>query len=300
MIVGGQQQRMANFNSVGAGYFRAMATPLIAGRDFDERDNPKSPKVVIVSETFAKRYFPGQSAVGKSFQIAEPVGEPRPFYEIVGVAKDSKYSDLREAFTPVVFMSLGQSDEPDLRPRFVVHATTTSAALTTAITQVLTGVNLAIAVEHDTVWSQVNESPLSERLMATLSGFFGGLAVLLDDRSAWRMSYTVARRGGDRHPMALGADRRQVVRMIVGEALRLLAREPPPASRCRWRGALGGTLLYDVKPWILSRSRPLSWGSRPSRCWPVARAARIAAGADAGAPRRVVVCSWRFAVSGTN
>jgi putative ABC transport system permease protein len=253
VIVGGQQQTgMSNFNSVGAGYFRAMATPLVAGRDFDDRDGPKSPKVVIVSETFAKHYFPGQSVVGKSFQVAEPVGEPRPFYEVVGVAKDSKYSDLREAFTPVVFMNLSQDAEPDLRPRFVVHATTTSAALTAAISQVLTGVNPAIAVEYATVRSQVNESLLSERLMATLSGFFGGLAVLLATIGLYGvMSYTVARRRveiGIR--MALGADRRQVVRMIVGEALRLLAAGAVAGIALSvGAGRWAGTLLYEVKPW---------------------------------------------------
>jgi putative ABC transport system permease protein len=102
------------------------------------------------------------------------------------------------------------------------------------------------------VRNQVNESLLSERLMATLSGFFGGLAVLLATIGLYGvMSYTVARRRveiGIR--MALGADRRRVVRMIVSEALRLLAVGAVAGIALSvGAGRWAGTLLYEVKPW---------------------------------------------------
>jgi putative ABC transport system permease protein len=226
ILIGGAIQKPAvNFNSVGPGYFRTLGIRLASGRDFDGRDTPESPKVAIVTEAFVRTYLGGSDPIGQSFQIEEGVGQPRPFYEIVGVARDTKYTDLREPFAPLAHIAATQETEPDERLRLVIRAETAMTAVTPALTREITGVNPAIAVQYQTMKTQVQQSLVRERLMATLSGFFGGLAVLIATIGLYGvMSYMVARRRieiGVR--MALGADRGRVVRMIVREAAVLLA-----------------------------------------------------------------------------
>src|SRR5439155_21260635 len=92
ILVGGvKQQDFPNFNEVSAGFFRTMGTPILAGRDFDARDAAASPKVAIVNESFARKFLAGRDPIGQTFQIEEPPGEPRPPYQIVGLARDTKY-----------------------------------------------------------------------------------------------------------------------------------------------------------------------------------------------------------------
>jgi len=225
VIVGGQQQEgNVNFNSVSPGYFQTFATPLVAGRDFSDHDTVQSGKVAIVNESFAKKYFAGRQAIGQSFQVAAPIGDPRPMIEIVGVVRDTKYEDLREAFTPIVYKAITQDADPDSAPSFALHATTALPAVSTAVTRTLGEINPAIAVQYQTVRTQVQGSLLRERLMATLSGCFGGLALLIATVGLYGvMAYTVTRRRveiGIR--MALGARRGTIIRMIVGEAGLLL------------------------------------------------------------------------------
>jgi predicted permease len=247
-----QQPGNVNFNAVGPGYFKALSIPLVAGRDFDERDTTTSPKVAIVSDAFVRKYLGGRNAIGQSFQIAAPVGDPRPFYTIVGVARDTKYVDLREEFSPLAYLDAWQSEEADLNPRFALHAQSLLPAVAAEATRTLVQLNPAIAVQYQTVRSQVSASLLRERLMAALSGFFGALAVLIATIGLYGvMSYTVARRRveiGIR--IALGADRGSVIRMIVREAgMLLVAGVVIGVALALYAGRTATALLYDVKPW---------------------------------------------------
>jgi len=226
ILIGGALQKSAvNFNGVGPGYFKTLGIQLASGRDFDARDTLESPKVAIVTEAFARTYLGGRDPIGQSFQIEEGVGRPRPFYEIVGVAKDTKYTDLREPFAPLAHLALTQDGDLGQSVQLVIRADAAMTAVTPALTRAITEVHPAIAVQYVTMKTQVQQSLLRERLMARLSGFFGGLAVLIATIGLYGvMSYMVARRRmeiGVR--MALGADRGTVVRMIVREAAALLA-----------------------------------------------------------------------------
>ena len=226
LVIGGAvQQSAVNVNVVGPGYFRAMDIRLLSGRDFDARETPASPKAAIVSEAFVQKYFAGRDAIGQSFQFEARPGEPSPTREIVGVVKDTKYADLREAFEPLVYLAATQDAEPGPRLQMLIRAETPLAGIATAVTGAITGVNPAIGIHYRTVREMVGESLLRERLMATLSGFFGILALLIATIGLYGvMSYMVTRRRmeiGVR--MALGADSATVVRLIVGEAGLLLA-----------------------------------------------------------------------------
>jgi predicted permease len=218
------EKPVVNFNSVSTGYFRTMGTPMLAGRDFGPQDTTASEKVVIVTELFAREFFPGKNPIGEAFQIEEPPGEPRPLNRIVGLVKDTKYTDLREEFKPLGFFAMSQEQKPDPFLRLVVRSSLPLRTITSEISNAAAQVSPSIVLQFQTMQSQVRESLLRERLMATLSGFFGALAALLATIGLYGvMSYMVARRRNEIGiRMALGADRGHVVRMVMREASVLL------------------------------------------------------------------------------
>ncbi len=252
LIGGAVQQTTLYFNSVGRDYFRTMGTPLLSGRDFSRDDTPASPRVAVVNETYVKTFFGGQSPIGKSFQVETGPGQPPQVYEIVGVVQDSKYSDLRSEIPAQAFLAASQDPEPDASLLTVVRTVVPPARVSGAITAAMREIHPSILLRFSTVEATIRSSLARERLMATLSGFFGILAMLIAMIGLYGvMSYTVARRRteiGIR--MALGADRARVVRLIVGEAAALLAIGLPLGAGLAVGGAyFAGTLLYGVKPW---------------------------------------------------
>ena len=229
VLINGQKPKSAvvNFNAVSAGYFRTMDTPILMGRDFDDRrDTQTSEKVAIVTESFVKKYLDGQNPIGQAFQIEQGPGVPRPLYQIVGVVKNMKYTDLREEFTPIGFFPMAQGDIKEMPPfmQIVIRSTAPLTTITPQVSAAIGGVNRAIIVQYQTMKDQVRDSLLRERLMATLSGIFGALAGVIATIGLYGvMSYMVARRRNEIGiRMALGADRIEVVRMVMREAGLLL------------------------------------------------------------------------------
>jgi len=224
LVDGVRPKDYSNFNAVSPGYFKMMGTPLLAGRDFDGHDTPTSTPVAIVNDSFAKKYFPGKNPIGLTFQIEAPIGDPRPFHHIVGVVKDTKYTDLREPFGPIAYFPASQQ-HPDPYTQVILRSTAGPETITAEATHAIAAVSPLISIQYVTMTETVQESLLRERLMATLSGFFGLLAALLATIGLYGvMSYMVARRRGEIGiRMALGADRRDVVRMILREAATLVA-----------------------------------------------------------------------------
>jgi predicted permease len=227
LVDGKKQKEHPNFNAVSADYFKTMGTPVLLGRPFDDRvDHALAKKVAIVNESFVKTFLPDRNPIGEGFQIEEGPGVPRPVYEIVGVVKDTKYTDLREPFGPIGYFPPAQGDPKDMSP-FIQIILRSNAPLTTVTSEVgaaVTQINPSIVLQFDTMRKQVRESLMRERLMATLSGFFGGLAALIATIGLYGvMSYMVARRRNEIGiRMALGADRGEVVRMVMREAGLLL------------------------------------------------------------------------------
>jgi len=252
VLGGATQQTLVNFNSVSPHYFRTMGTPFTAGRDFSSDDLPTSPKVAIVNDLFARTFFAGQTVIGRAFQVEAGPKEPPRSYEIVGVVKDSKYSDLRSPIPPQAFLAEAQNAEPGPFLQAVVRTTIPPSAVTTSAISALHEIHPAILLQFSTIEQTIRNSLASERLMALLSGFFGGLATLIATIGLYGvMSYTVARRRteiGIR--MALGADPGAVVRMIVKDAGKLLAVGLPlGAGLAVAGGQSAATLLFGLKPW---------------------------------------------------
>jgi predicted permease len=215
---------LSNFSSITPGYFQTLGTPLLAGRDFNDRDTLNSPKVAVVNESFIRQFLNGANPIGKRMRIETGPGEPETIYEVVGITKDAKYQRLSDPFSPTVFTSIDQVSDP---PHGTVILSRSHVALTSqlaAIEREMATVNPGLPLKFYTVHSLIAESLLRERLMATLSGFFGFLAALLASIGLYGvMAYIVARRRGEIGiRMALGADRANVLNLIGSECGKLL------------------------------------------------------------------------------
>ncbi|MGA8029494.1 MAG: ABC transporter permease [Bryobacteraceae bacterium] len=239
------------FDSVSAGYFRTMGTPLLAGRDFDRRDVLSSPEVAIVNEQFCKKFLGGANPLGRQFRILAGPGEPQHIYQIVGLVKNSKYQSLRDDFQPVVFVAATQNNEPGLGTNLIVRSRAPLGALMSAVKKTVLHENRGISLQFQVFKTQIRESLLRERLMATLSGFFGALAALLATVGLYGVvSYMVARRRNEIGiRMALGANRTNILKLVMREAGLLLAAGLVAGTALATAIArTASSLLYGLKP----------------------------------------------------
>jgi putative ABC transport system permease protein len=251
VIRGHARKENVNFNAVGPGYFKALATPVIAGRDFNSQDTTSSGKVAIVTEQFARTFLDSKNPVGETFQVEEGEGVERPVYLVVGLVKDAKYTDLREEFAPIAFLAATQDAKPEPFLQVVLRSGVPLTTLTRSITGAVAAAQPSAILEFQTMNVLVRESLLRERLMATLSGFFGLLAGLLSTIGLYGvMSYMVERRKNEIGiRIALGADRGAVVAMVMREAATLLAAGiivggVAALGAARW----ASTLLFGLRP----------------------------------------------------
>jgi putative ABC transport system permease protein len=204
-------------------YFRTMRTPLLAGREFTSGDNRDAPRVAIVNQTMARRFFPKTSPVGKYFRISDGRKLGKPIL-IVGVVKDSKYESLRESVNPFAYFPLDQIKDLPPDGTFEVRGAVPPAALLAPVRAALTEANPAAALEFVPLMEQIEDSLGQERLLSLLSLFFGGLALLLTAIGVYGvMAYLVAQRTheiGVR--IALGAQAATIRMLVMGEAVKLV------------------------------------------------------------------------------
>jgi predicted permease len=207
-------------NYLGPGYFQTIGTPLLAGRDFDDRDTATSVKVAIVNQAFVSKILKGAAPLGKRFRIHEPPGKPRPLYEVVGVTRDNKFQDMHEEFLPFMYFPATQQEKPSPDDQILIRSSLSVTSLMGSLKQTIADVNPSIDLEFRVLKTRVQDSLRQDQLMATLSGFFGFLAALLAAIGLYGViSYMVVQRTkeiGIR--MAIGAHRVDVLRMILREA----------------------------------------------------------------------------------
>jgi putative ABC transport system permease protein len=239
------------FNRISAGYFKTMGTPLLAGRDFDDHDTPSSTEVAIVNQEFSKKFLGGKNPIGKQFRVLVGPGEPQHVYQIVGLIRNSKYRRLRDDFIPTAFVAESQDKEPGLGRHFIVRSGLPIGAVMQAVKKTILAQNADTSVQFQVFKTQVQESLLKERLMATLSGFFGFLAAILATVGLYGViSYMVARRRNEIGiRIALGASKVNVMRLVLREATMLIATGLVIGSALAIVVArTASSLLYGLKP----------------------------------------------------
>ena len=218
-----ESQIGCSFNRVGVDYFKTLQIPILAGRPFGTTDSINAPPVAIINQTLA-RQLNEANPVGRRLVVEATPGDPETFYEIVGIARDAKFEDLREEDLPVVYLVSTQDAYPSIGRRYLVRSNLPPTELSASIKSNLMQFNPGLDVNFQVYRAMVQESLLRERLMAQLSGFFGILALLLASIGLYGLlSYAVASRTNEIGiRMALGARTRDVVSLILKESLVLV------------------------------------------------------------------------------
>lgn len=210
---------LVDYNEVTPRYFETLGVPMVLGRGFTDADKPDTPPVAVISETMARRYWPGADPIGKRFRIARFMSWS-PYHQIVGVVKDTRYNRLEQRPASHLYLPLSQNFNVDemvllrtsIDPQGVRDALRREAAALDPNLPPLSVRTLAeVLAEQDS----------DQRMIAALVSCFGFLALTLASIGVYAlMSYEVAQRTreiGVR--MALGAKRWEVFRLVVGQAM---------------------------------------------------------------------------------
>jgi putative ABC transport system permease protein len=247
----GISRQLVYFNGVSPGYFQTLQIPMLAGRDFNDGDTAASPQVAIVNERFAHIYFANTHPIGKTFRVRQAGGKPDLIFHIVGLAGDTRYRDIHDAPPAIIFVSPYQRPIADTDSTLVVRSHEAPSSLIPSLTGIAAKNSPELILTFSVLRTSIIDRLTRERLMATLSSVYGALAAVLAMVGVYGIiSYMVIRRSSEMGlRIALGAQRASVVRIVLREAVALVA------------GGLGvgtgvaiacastvRTLLYGIKP----------------------------------------------------
>jgi predicted permease len=244
-VEGGEQAAETSLRLVGPRFFETMGITVRVGRDFSPGDRSGSPAVAIINETIARKYFAGVNPIGRHVGLG---GTPE--MEIVGVIADTKYRGLREPVPNTLYLPIDQAPSG---PSRTLHVRTLAdpGGMATAVREQVRAIDQKLPVKMSLFADLVDENLAQERLMATMSGFFGGVALLLTSLGLYGViAYGAQRRTreiGIR--MSLGANRAAVVWMVLGECLVLVGLGVAAGGLASlWLSRLVSRQLFGVAP----------------------------------------------------
>jgi predicted permease len=211
-------EHMTNRQMIRENFFDTLEIPRLRGRGFTARDDARAPRVAIVNQAFARKYFAGEDPLGK--RVRE--GDDSPELEIVGVVGDTKYDSQRNAIEPLLFTPWQQEVPSIGEMGFILRTAAEPTALTETVRRVVRGLDANLPITEVGTQEARSKATLSrERLYARLLTFFGAIALSLAAIGLYGvLGYSVAQRTSEIGiRMALGARGPQVVRMIVLQGL---------------------------------------------------------------------------------
>ena len=216
---------LVDFNYVSPEYLTTMRTQVLEGRDFDAHDVEGSPKVAIVSQSLVRAFFPRGDALGKYFKTGDDPAKLFGPIQIVGIMKDAKYGSLRKTAPPSAFFPLTQVPDATSFAVFEVRSSLQAPAILASLRKAFAEVNSSLPITFQSFTEQIGDSLTEERLLATLSGFFGAIGLLLAVIGLYGvLAYLVTRRQkeiGIR--MSLGAQRGEIQRLVLRDVAIVLA-----------------------------------------------------------------------------
>jgi predicted permease len=241
-------------NAVGAGFFHTMGIPILAGRDFNTDDTATAPKVGILSESLARKAFPGQNPIGKHFlaHFHPAEGKPGDLIEVVGVCGDTLYWSLKDDPGGMFYQPYLQTPNLDFGATYEIRTSLSPEAIAPSLRKVVQAIDPDLPLEDiRTQQEQMDASMQQERIIAALTASFGVLSLLLACVGVYGvMAYSVAQRTGEIGiRLALGALPRQVLAMVLREATWIsLAGIACGVGVSVFAAGLVKSLLYGLQP----------------------------------------------------
>ena len=238
----------AQINRVGGGFFETLGIPLVTGRALNEADLRPNPSAAVVDEEFVRRFFPEGGPLGRRFGLSD---ENANQFEVVGVARNARYRGLREDPAPTAYLPL-LSGEVRIPVHFAIRTTLDAGQLAAAVRRTIEEADPAVPLtELHTQAGLIDRTLRTERLLGLLSAAFGVIALTLAAIGlGGLLSYAIARRTkeiGVR--MALGAAVDDVLRMVVGDSLRMAVMGLAWGAPCAYAAARSlESLLYGLEP----------------------------------------------------
>lgn len=273
------ESESVGFNAIAPAYFATIGTPLVAGRDFDARDGVNAPPAAIVNQTFARYFFGDSSPLGRRIRSLDIT------YTIVGVVRDAKYQSLRDGIIKTMYVpwTLRGDDQPSRYSYLVRLASTDPASVTAALDRAVRDADPDLRLRNVISYATlVDRSLVAERLLATLGGAFGVLALFIAALGVFGvLAFQVARRTtefGVR--MALGASRRTLMRLVLRDVVVMVAAGVTTGAAVSLAVTrLARRILFGVTPddpLVFAAAAAVLLGAALLAAWlPARRAARV-------------------------
>jgi|SRR5579872_351321 len=241
-------------NVVGAGFFHTIGIPILAGREFNENDTATAPKVGILSETLARKAFPGQNPIGKHFlaHYQPKEGEPGELIEVVGICGDTRYWSLKQGPIGMFYEPFQQTPNLDFGATYEVRTSIPPESIAPSLRAAVQSIDPDLPLQDiRTQQEQIDASMQQERIIAALTASFGMLALILACVGVYgMMAYSVAQRTSEIGiRMALGSLPGQVLTMVLSEAGWIsFAGIASGVAATLLLARLVKSLLYDMQP----------------------------------------------------